>query len=64
MKLSKMRTKARSRFQRGEGNDRIKYRTADGVIHDVPPLDQLVVKVTLVRGRAFTKPQCARQRGS
>jgi len=32
-----MHAKARSRFRRGPGLDRIKYRTDDGVVHDAPP---------------------------
>lgn len=62
MKLSKMRAKARSRFARGPGLGRIKYRyDVDKKIYDTPPVESvLCTPVTEVRGRWFTKPEVAK----
>lgn len=63
MKLSKMRKKARSQFARG----RQQYRwDRDQIIRpSVPPPEEgLFTPVAVVRGRVFTKPQCALQKRS
>jgi len=60
MKLSKMRKKARSAFKKPRN---IRYRGDDGRLFMLPdPCTGVTVPVVVVRGRQFTKPQCAVQR--
>lgn len=63
MKLSKQRKKARSRFQWWS---HVLFRwDADGLIHDTKPGPLLkpggYTEVVIVRGRVWTRPQCARR---
>ncbi len=61
MKLSKMRAKARFRFSRGRVDG---YRwDVDGQVHPFRPQHQreACTSVVVIRGRAFTAPQTARQ---
>lgn len=56
MKLSKLRQKARSAYTRGC----VWLRTEDGRLHAADPAE-LYVEVVVIRGRHFTRPQCAKQ---
>lgn len=56
MKLSKLRQKARAAFTRGC----VWLRTDDGRLHAADPAE-LFVEVVVIRGRQFTRPQCAVQ---
>lgn len=64
MKLSKMRQKARSAFKRWTS---IWFRwDADGQLHDTKPGPLFTpagfTEVVVIRGRVFTKPQCAKRK--
>lgn len=68
MKVSKQRAKARSAFKRPRN---IQYKDEGGTVHperfylvDNCHPAEAVIPVVVIRGRAFTRPQCARQRDS